>query len=223
MQSGQGGIRWNSVTKKIQLMDENKNWVDWQSYDPDKKVVVIEAPSDSSTVDLHRTITVQQSGIYIVMTASLRNYASTITSTGTVLNYVQPLGVGFKFAIINASANNTIKVDVYVEGTEMALAAIYYLPGVSRLKSDPTYTNSWRYGTSLNYTNGIANCIFGAAVASRNADNLSLQTDFQGERYYKYNTRNISSFCAIPDSNYASATFTNTYNAGGFIVYCNFE
>ena len=36
MQSGQGGIRWNSATNWVQLQDENKNWVDYRYYNPTK-------------------------------------------------------------------------------------------------------------------------------------------------------------------------------------------
>ncbi len=34
--AGSGGIRWNSEINYIQLMDENKNWINWQSFDPER-------------------------------------------------------------------------------------------------------------------------------------------------------------------------------------------
>ena len=51
MQSGQGGIRWNSVTNYIQLMDENKNWTNWSYYKPTTPVSLIPVTikSDSYT------------------------------------------------------------------------------------------------------------------------------------------------------------------------------
>ena len=46
--AGSGGIRWNSDTNYIQLMDEDKNWVNYKYYDPEAAVELIPSmPQDS--------------------------------------------------------------------------------------------------------------------------------------------------------------------------------
>ena len=39
LEAGSGGIRWNSTTDFIQIMDENKNWIDYDYFDPEDKII----------------------------------------------------------------------------------------------------------------------------------------------------------------------------------------
>ena len=45
--AGSGGIRWNSETKYIQLADENKNWIDWQYYNPNEVISLVPVMSSA--------------------------------------------------------------------------------------------------------------------------------------------------------------------------------
>ena len=48
MQSGQGGIRYNDSLKQIQLLDENKNWVKWKEFDPERYYIFKSGEIDNS-------------------------------------------------------------------------------------------------------------------------------------------------------------------------------
>ena len=52
------GIRWNSVTKKIQMMDENQNWIDYKAFDPERYYIFKSGEIDNSEgwyYDLYNT------------------------------------------------------------------------------------------------------------------------------------------------------------------------
>ena len=71
MQSGQGGIRWNSTNNWVQLMDQNKNWVNWQYYNPNSPIDLI--PSmNAETITRNDGVTVK---VYFNKLQVSSNYA----------------------------------------------------------------------------------------------------------------------------------------------------
>ena len=122
MQSGQGGIRWNSTTKTIQLMDENKNWVNWSYYNPTSPVSLI--PTDINSNSYRRadgvTITLTHSGGNLLtepyMAFKLNNnyYQAANTATFTIEFSIPQVITSFQF--YNYSSNSTA-VNILVQSS----------------------------------------------------------------------------------------------------------
>ena len=103
MAAGSGGIRWNSVTKKIQLMDENKNWIDWQFYDQNTTMLQIGNYTDSGI----KSATLAK-GTYLLFGSTYSSGASIITNISTTATNKLLAGSNIAAAyLFEAESNNT--------------------------------------------------------------------------------------------------------------------
>lgn len=60
LEAGSGGIRWNSSTKYIQLMDQNKNWVNYKPFDAYGKFKYVTSSTTNSL-----SYTFADTGVYL--------------------------------------------------------------------------------------------------------------------------------------------------------------
>ena len=49
LEAGHGGIRWNSVSKYIQIMNENNEWVNWKRFDNEPRYIFKSNTYDTTT------------------------------------------------------------------------------------------------------------------------------------------------------------------------------
>lgn len=84
--AGSGGIRYNDSRKRIQLMDENKNWIDWKYYDTSQEVQLAAISSSGGTL----THVFQKTGLYLAccgcQALSVTNVTTTATKTDLAYN-----------------------------------------------------------------------------------------------------------------------------------------
>ena len=84
MEAGSGGIRWNSTNNQIQVMDTNKNWIDWRYYDPYIEFQFIMNVYNGSTLNY----TFEKTGIYILVSSNVTWNSLAISSPYNQLLYL---------------------------------------------------------------------------------------------------------------------------------------
>lgn len=137
MAAGSGGIRWNSETNYIQLVDENKNWVNWQYYNPNFtvnhvfKAVMINTQSD--------TISLNKQGIYGVswVSSDSNNHSDNLVVNNGQTKYsctpMENYYINIAIVYSNGNTTLTIKGNGYTGSYGPSKSVIYYGPysGVS--------------------------------------------------------------------------------------------
>ena len=198
-------------------MDENKNWVNWQHYNPDRGIEHIYSIANSAaSYTSHITTTVE--GLYIVLTSCWNNNATiTPDSNGSLVTIAGPSNSGIKVALIYANKNSTITTTTGTSTGDTVQGHSYYLIRgytSSTALNIQTYHGTGAYTVTNGYTsNSIGNFMFGIA-APWNSTTFTFENNFTGG-LFKSNTYNVSSkycysFVAIPDSEVASCTFRNS-------------
>ena len=76
LESGQGGIRYNDSLKQIQLMDTNKNWVNWRSFDAHSIFKVV-----GSVITTNYSHVFTADGLYLFIHCSYSVTVSNLTTT----------------------------------------------------------------------------------------------------------------------------------------------
>lgn len=212
MEAGQGGIRWNSTNNRIQIMDQNKNWVNWQYYNPNKSIQHMASNSIWGSATSY-TLSCPYQGYYFVFAVTNSNQGSNITSTGSMEFFVSKSYS--KFAIVRANANDTIYAYSNGQGTGPNGVAIYYASNVNSFSNATTTETVVGANNTFGYKNGNSNCIFGASAVC-----TGYSLDFSGDNYdlknYGSSNSQIISIIALPDSTDASITFNNGTSIIGY-------
>lgn len=155
LEAGSGGIRWNSVTNWVQLMDQNKNWVDWRYYDPNYSLnaevdLVATTVSNSTTAYTitQQNMNLSKRGLYCVSMFghTSPNPTLTIDTTGTVLNHFEhrdyngPVNIGmvaYKEEIIYSNGSATLSFTI--KASYGPHAHVYYIGPFSSISNPEEY------------------------------------------------------------------------------------
>ena len=153
--AGSGGIRWNSVTKQIQLADENKNWVDWRYFNTDYEI----SHDLNSTSEGSQTFTLSKVGLYILTVAG--HTTTTLTTNATTLATSPTLGSIIELLVYSdgtATATFNINNANLYGGTKYV---IYIGNNYSQLAAPPTYSGFIRepYEQTVNTANTLVHFI----------------------------------------------------------------
>ena len=225
LEAGSGGIRFNDTTNRIQLMDTNKNWVDWKYYNPNKGVEHIYSIANSEGSLYTSQITATVEGLYIVMVSSWSgNGTVTVNSLGSVLS--QQRSAGMMFGFVYAYPNCTISVSSSTSSSDTTQChACYLLRGYTQSTTLQITTRQLNGGFSIinGYNDNSSGNFMCGIAAAWNKATFSHTMQYEGNlissySYTPYGTNKLGySFVVIPDSENCSVTFTNStgYNQMG--------
>jgi len=92
--AGSGGIRWNSETNYIQLADENKNWINYKKFNPNRYYIFKSGEIQNTTWNVYQE-------------------RASVTPV-TVNNNTIQIGInGTSYAYLNIVSNNAFDTTIY--------------------------------------------------------------------------------------------------------------
>lgn len=210
--AGSGGIRWNSMTNYIELSDENKNWVNWRYYNPNKIIFQKYFLRNPQSTNINHSLTNIEQGLYIVC---IGNYSVSsanvqITTTGSV-RYNESFGYS-RFAIIYSEGGDNINCYVSSLSSRYPTLSVYQIQGaqnVSSLSIKPLPEG----GTNTEQISDISvgNFIFGFFGSGNNPSSYSINIG-DGEMDTYVNTGHVA-LCGYIYS--GSGSLTINTNGGG--------
>ena len=146
MAAGSGGIRYNDSTKRIQLMDTEKNWVDWKVYDANAKLEFCALTTAMRPSTLNNFI-FPHNGIYLVYTSCYNN-STGFTGITTAANQLDPITVSTTSArygfirIFNAEAGQSLSMSVTQADALSRIVVVYIGSGITNISLIEGYTKS---------------------------------------------------------------------------------
>ena len=143
MQAGSGGIRYNDSTKTIQLMDTEKNWVNWKHFNATASFRMV---ASSSTNSINYTL--ENNGLYIFAycryqgsfnvnsTAAQQELLNAQSSNGSTSGWWGHI------ILFNGFTDDTINITYSSGSATIPVVPLYYLG------------NKFSKGTLINYIQG---------------------------------------------------------------------
>lgn len=210
-------------------MDENKNWIDYRYFNPNKTAIFIKsAAAYGGNTSLTTTCT--WPGLYLALATTRSSEVGSFSTTGNVLKSVA-VNYG-RIDLIRASENDTISQSISGYGYAYAVLVVYYLNGFSSFVSGFEYNlaigNNASATNSYGYTDGLGNILFGV----REGHNSLAATEnivCEGQNITTNNLngggQHLRSFVAISESNNASCTwaFSGGSHSSSIIGYGRIE
>lgn len=129
MEAGQGGIRYNDTTKRIQLMDTNKNWVDWRIFDATSQFGLFSIRRGGSNTT---TITPDKNGLYLIAYSGWDS-RPTVTSTGNIIEHYNGNGASGNSSpkagawSFLATDNSSASFTYYTPYSDRSTLVVFYL------------------------------------------------------------------------------------------------
>lgn len=219
MEAGSGGIRWNSVTSKIQLMDENKNWIDWKKYNPNKAITCVHAFKDLASNTTY-TFNCTNEGLHLAILGSYASSGQTINTTGEEVDSLVTNTCAFK--LLDCKVGNTI---TYIRGNTISCMFIFYLNnyyykiGTMNHPNTSYSANGGVSGTDSLLENDSNNFIFGVVQTSGNTSSLSVNYN-QERGAIKSIGNTCSCFCIDRVNDSASVTLSSSANYTSYYAIC---
>ena len=196
LEAGSGGIRWNSQTKYIQLMDENKNWKNWRYFNTDISVTNISiGMASGSTLDMQ----FEETGIYVAL-AGEYNGAPNIAVLGSGMTRILQTkneGRG-RVTVIFGYAGDSVQF--YSLRAGYSVVALFFITGYSILSGGQVITSngiSENGTTNLSFSAGQANCIASLICSGGTAPVLTGSINNGVSSYQKTGNNQCSAYCAI--------------------------
>lgn len=136
MQSEQGGIRYNDTTKTVQLMDVNKNWVDWKVYDAHAQLELCGLSAFAISPSMNYTFT--HNGVYIFVTTTFSSTGFTQTTNASQIfsqSIASESGRSMFIRAFDAVIGDTISISCGANASNVySSIALYYIgSGISNL------------------------------------------------------------------------------------------
>ena len=213
LSAGSGGIRWNSTNNMIQLMDQNKNWVNWRFFDANSSFAFVGYRAASNSY----TFTVDKAGLYIGGIAFWGTNANMSTTSDSTVLFSSITGSASGYvAYSNCNIGDTITLSCSTGSSIVGYTriALFYF-GSSYTKA--TYVQSSNpgdnYGSSLSVPSSTKHVLFGLHGGA----GPSL-TNFQCSTTSKYSGSDYACGTTLYESGSMSISFNGTSYGNGFIV-----
>ena len=154
--AGSGGIRWNSTVNYIQIMDENKNWINYKKFNPNKSFIRVYSGVASNT-----NVSCAYDGLYLLFISAYNGNNNPLNITGNIIEqWIYTTGYNGYCAIIECVTGDRIQVSGF---NGYAGSSVYYLSGYNRVIGNITGFHVENTSSTYTYNEGAGNMVTGLA------------------------------------------------------------
>ena len=221
MQAGSGGIRYNDSEKYIQLMDENKNWVNWKYFNASLSQLELVWVSNGSGT---QTFNLPYTGNYVLYSAKHEtgNYNFSIEGQ-TYYNMMYQFD-SYRYAFVNIfHANAGVTGTFYIGASSYSRhSVLVYIP--YQFDSISVITEAKGTVTTPNLTAEISNSerVLGIMIAASDSTNATPcsyslpEVDSTVNTNIQTNAPYGTSICTYTEGFVSSGQFKARTNGTGF-------
>ena len=204
IQAGSGGIRWNSITKFVQLADENKNWIDWKYYNPNYAMRLV--CTDVNGIMKYEFV---ESGLYLVCGSAFSGIRTMTLQTDAASEFLYKGDYGYLNAI-TATAGNSLYISQSISYN--GSGHLFYIGRNMTVSLNGEAASAGNVSGSKSFTNASNRIIIA------NAGGQTRQCTFSCDKKIITDNQSYALCACIGEEGSASASVTSPSNAGNNMI-----